>query len=157
MDKGFLDRAFISGRNISIEKSEIDEYMSNYVYLGQPYSLAISNLKKLQTIKSPMAKLEWVYTCCTEDIKKEVSAFWNGYDISKDDLVIDADNLQGIIIYIISRLENPQIIAEVRFCQKYLPKGVLKSSRTHYLEMIGAACNYLLDLDVSQAKKKMKE
>ena len=107
MDKGFLDRGFISGRNISIEKSEIDEYMSNYVYYGQPYSLAITNLRKLQNIKSPMAKLEWIYNCCTQDIQKEISAFWYGYDINKDDLVIDADNLQGIIIYIISRLDNP--------------------------------------------------
>ena len=41
--------------------------------------------------------------------------------------------------------------------QKFLPKGVLKSSRTHYLEMIGAACSYLLDMDVSMDKFRRRK
>ena len=43
--------------------------------------------------------------------------------------------------------------------QKFLPKGVLKSSRAHYLEMIGAACSYLLDMDINldQYKKKKND
>ena len=104
-----------------------------------------------------MTKLEWIYNCCTNDISKEVSAFWFGHDINKDELVIDANNLQGIIIFIVSRILNPQIIAEVHYMQKFLPKAVLKSSRTLYLEMIGAAVNYLLDIDLNKNKNMRKK
>ena len=41
--------------------------------------------------------------------------------------------------------------------QKFLPKGVLKSSRTLYLEMIGAAVNYLLDMDLDKNKQMKKK
>lgn len=34
--------------------------------------------------------------------------------------------------------------------EKFLPKGVRKSARAMYLEMIGAACSYLLDLDINK-------
>lgn len=34
--------------------------------------------------------------------------------------------------------------------EKFLPKGVKKSARAMYLEMIGAACTYLLELDIDK-------
>lgn len=40
-----------------------------------------------------------------------------------------------------------------------MPKGVSKSARAMYLEMIGAACSYLLDMDISrytEAKMEVK-
>ena len=64
-------------------------------------------------------------------------------------LSIDTDNLQGIIIYIVSRLGNPQIITEVHFIEKFIPLGARKSVRNLYLEMIGAACSYLLEIELT--------
>lgn len=46
-----------------------------------------------------------------------------------------------------SRLRNPQIITECFFTEKFLTKGVRKSStRVYYMEMVAAACRYLLEM-----------
>ena len=82
---------------------------------------------------------------------KEITAFWKDHDIPKSRLSIDPDNLQGIIIYIVSRLGNPQIITEVHFIEKFIPLGARKSVRNLYLEMIGAACSYLLEVELRES------
>ena len=80
---------------------------STQTYLGSPYSNAIDHLQELNKLESPMSKLEWIYMCCTTEVIKEISAFWKDHDIPKSMLSIDTDNLQGIIIFIVSRLRNP--------------------------------------------------
>ena len=92
-----------------------------YVYKGLPYSYAIADLQKLSCLQSPMSKLEWIYNCCTRQVSKEIDLFWKGYNIPTKKLFVDPDNLQGIIIYIVSRLRNPQIITEVHFIRKFVP------------------------------------
>jgi len=52
--------------------------------------------------------------------------------------------MQAIIIYIVARLNYPQIMTEVLICEMFLPPAVRKSSRFIYIEMIQAACSYLL-------------
>ena len=96
-----------------------------------------------------MSKLEWIYQCCTTEVTKEITGFWKDHDIPQSMLSIDTDNLQGIIIYIVSRLANPQIITEVNFIEKFIPLGARKSVRNLYLEMIGAACSYLLEMELT--------
>lgn len=58
--------------------------------------------------------------------------------------MIDPDQMQAIIIYIVARLNYPQIMTEVLICEMFLPPAVRKSSRFIYIEMIQAACSYLL-------------
>jgi hypothetical protein len=48
-------------------------------------------LLQITRLESPMSKLEWVYTCCTQGIPKEVSEFWKGFDIPTKKLSIDTD------------------------------------------------------------------
>lgn len=69
---------------------------------------------------------------------------------------MDPDNLQGIIIYIVSRLKNPQIITEVHFIKKFVPKGVERLSRFYHCVMVGAACSYLLMTDQEMQKETAK-
>jgi hypothetical protein len=38
----------------------------------------------------------------------------------------------------------------VHLIEKFLSKGVKKSARALYLEMVGAACTYLLELDIDK-------
>ena len=114
---------------------------------GECFQSTIRELKKLNRLESPMSKLEWIYQCCTTQVTKDISAFWKDHDIPQSKLAIDPDNLQGIIIYIVSRLNYPQIITEVHFIEKFIPLGARKSVRNLYLEMIGAACSYLLEVE----------
>ena len=115
-----------------------------YTYMGQPYSLAIRELQKITCLQSPMSKLEWIYNCCTRQVSKEIDLFWKDYKIPTKKLFVAPDDLQGIIIYIVSRLKNPQIITEIHFVQKFVPKGVKRLGRFYHCEMVGAACTYLL-------------
>jgi hypothetical protein len=105
---------------------------------------------QISRLESPMSKLEWVYTCCTQAIPIEVSEFWKDVEIPSKKLSIDTDQLQGILIYVVSRMKYPQILTEVHLIEKFLPKGVKKSARAMYLEMIGAACTYLLELEIDK-------
>ena len=94
-----------------------------------------------------MSKLEWIFRIFVPQISQELSLFWRDRQIKPSKLEVDPDNRQGIIIYAVSRLRNPQIITEVNLTNRYLPKGVKKSSRAYYLGMVGAACTYLIELE----------
>ena len=104
-----------------------------------------------------MSKLELIYTCCTQEIVKEMSYFWQGYDIPDKKLSIDTDQLQGMLIYIVSRLDYHQILTEVKICDTFLPKNVKKSSRTLYLEMLGSSCEFILEQDLIAEQKRALE
>jgi hypothetical protein len=58
---------------------------------------------------------------------------------------MDTDQLQSIVIYMVSRLNYPSIVADVQICEKLLPNAVRKSSRYLYMEMISAAISFLLE------------
>jgi len=46
---------------------------------------------QISMLESPMSKLEWVYTCCTQAIPIEVSDFWKDVEIPSKKLSIDTD------------------------------------------------------------------
>ena len=77
-------------------------------------------------------------------MSKEIDYFWKNYNIPTKELFVAPDDLQGIIIFIVSRLKNPQIITEIHFTKKFLPKGIKRLGRFYHCEMVGAACSYLL-------------
>jgi len=104
-----------------------------------------------------MCKLEHIYDVCTNVLVEEIDSFWAGFDIPKDQLSVDTDTLQGILIYVVSRLDYPHIYTEVILADFFLPRAVKKSARTLYLEMIKAGCNFLLTLDVGSDQPEVIE
>ena len=102
-----------------------------------PYDLPIKNLIQIDTIESPMCKLEHIYKCCTTDIQKSLDAFWKDFDIPTKKLSVDVDNLQSLIVYLISRIKGcPQIIANLYLIEDFLPEAVQLSNRAFYLAMM---------------------
>ena len=61
---------------------------------------------KIDEIESPMCKLEHIYKCCTIDIQKSLDKFWLNYNIPTKKLSVDVDNLQSLIVYLISRMKD---------------------------------------------------
>jgi hypothetical protein len=59
----------------------------------------------------------------------ELSKFWKGYQIANHNLVIDSDNLQGILIYIISHSNYPLIWIELQLIEEFLPQAVKETNR----------------------------
>jgi hypothetical protein len=72
-----------------------------------PFTKTILALGKLSKCESPMQKLELIYNCCTKTIVEEISLFWQAHDIPPKKLAIDTDNLQGIVIFVVSRMNYP--------------------------------------------------
>jgi hypothetical protein len=123
-----------------------------YVLKGNPYPKVRKELLKLQTIESPMCKLEHIYSVCTNSLIQEIDDFWHGFNIPKEQLSVDTDTLQGLLIYVVSRLNYPQIYTEVILADLFLPKAVKKCCRTLYLEMLRAGCNFLLKMDLEPSQ-----
>ena len=72
-----------------------------------------------------MCKLELIYKCCTEELKIALDAFWQYHDIPQKKLQVDVDNLQAIIVYMISRLHNfPTIMTHLNLIEEFLPEAV---------------------------------
>ena len=126
-----------------------------FVLKGDPYSEVRKQLFRVKEFESPMCKLEHIYEVCTKEVVEEIDAFWKGFDIPASKLSVDTDNLQGILIYVISRIKYPQIYTEVVLADIFLPRNVKKSCRTLYLEMIKASCQLLLKID-TEGKSKNK-
>jgi len=109
------------------------------------YADTIRRLLQVIKIEQPMSKLEHIYNCCTKSIEQELDAFWHQKKIPSSDLYIDADKLQGIMIYIISRTNYPQILTEITITEEFLTKAVQLSNRAFYVVMIRASIEYLLE------------
>lgn len=113
--------------------------------MQEPYQYSIDNLMQITKFESPMCKLELIYLSCTQEISKQLEEYWHGYAWpSKNFLLIDIDNLQGILIYIISRLHYPQIWSEILIMEEFLPETVQMSNRNFYLMLIKASCEFLI-------------
>ena len=124
---------------------------------SQPFDSTIKSFKQLCANQSPMAKLELIYSICTSEVMEEISRFWYTHEIDAKKLAIDTDQLQGIVIYIVSRSNYPQIITDAAICELFLPPAVKKSARFLYLEMVKASCEFLAEYDVDESPDELHE
>lgn len=53
--------------------------------------------------------------------------------------------MQSLVIFVVSRANNPQLIAEVSIAETFLPENVRRSNRFIYFEFVSAACTFLMD------------
>lgn len=72
----------------------------------QPFIQVIDCLSTIDEFHSPMLKLEHIYKACTTEIKRCLDDFWENREIPLKKLLIDADNLQAILVYVVSRMQN---------------------------------------------------
>ena len=105
-------------------------------------------------LESPLCKLEQLYFSCTQAISNDLKKFWSDYEIPEKDLFLDPDTLQGLLIYIVSRTNYPQIWTEVHLIEEFLPQAVLMSNRAFYMIMVKASCEYLMKLKPESLQKK---
>ena len=100
---------------------------------------------KTDEIESPMSKLEHIYNCCTIEIQRTLDTFWRDYDVPAKTLQVDVDNLQSIIVYMISRMDGcPQILSSLSMIENFLPDAVQLSNRAFYLAMMQSSADYII-------------
>jgi hypothetical protein len=102
-----------------------------------------------------MCKLEQIYTSCTQLIPQELEAFYAGTTFPLDKLFIDSDTLQGILIYIVSRMGYPQLWTELTLVEDFIPEGVMMSNRAYYLILLKASCEYLINYKTAGEKQSV--
>lgn len=93
-----------------------------------------------------MQKLELLYHCCTASLIADLERFYAGTNFPKDKLFIDSDNLQGMLIYIVSKLKYRQLWTEISLLDDFVPQSVMMSNRAFYMILIKASCEYLINL-----------
>ena len=112
----------------------------------QPYLFVIDKMRSLDEIESPMSKLEHIYKCCTVEIQIALDSFWQYHEIPHKKLQVDVDNLQAIIVYMISRLANfPTILTHLSIIENFLPDAVQLSNRAFYLALMQSSCQFIID------------
>ena len=164
-DKAFLEsRIAMNSLNIAPQfQQDVNYKCKNYERVaetssataGEPFQKSVKHLTDVSKLQSPMQKLEQVYSCFTQSIVREVSEFWQGWDIPAKKLAIDTDSMQSLVIFVVSRANNPQLIAEVSIAETYLPENVRRSNRFIYFEFLSAACTFLMDQ--AEALKDFKD
>jgi hypothetical protein len=115
----------------------------------EPYKQTMESLFKVHQLESPMCKLEHIYTTCTQLMPRELAAFYEGsgyLPAHAQSLFIDSDTLQGLLIYVVSRMHYPQLWTELSLVEEFIPEGVLMSNRAYYLILLKASCEYLINL-----------
>ena len=70
-----------------------------------------------------MKKLDLIYQMCTVFIPKEIDRFWKGVPVSANKLFIDADNLIGIITYIVIQAQYPKLLVELNLVEEFITKA----------------------------------
>ena len=73
----------------------------------QPFNLSIQNLIEISKLESPITKLELFYNVCTSRVTEEIQLFWKNFELPKKHLHMDTEQVQSIILYLISRLNYP--------------------------------------------------
>ena len=122
----------------NFEQAQVEEDLKLCM---QPYLFVIDKMRSLDDIESPMIKLEQIYKCCTEEIQIALDSFWQYHEIPQKKLQVDVDNLQAIIVYMISRLANfPTILTHLSIIENFLPDAVQLSNRAFYLAMMQSSC-----------------
>jgi len=126
----------------------------------QPYCHVIDRMRRLEEIESPMIKLEHIYKCCTEEIQVALDSFWQYHEIPHKKLQVDVDNLQAIIVYLLSRLGDfPTILTHLSLIENFLPEAVQLSNRAFYLALMQSSCEYIVNQyeNIEKMEEEMKQ
>ena len=107
-----------------------------------------------------MRKLELIYKCCTGEIQKHLDDFWKCRDIPEKKLIIDVDNLQSIIIYLLANLyqSNPMkpILVHLAIIDNFLPDAVSQCNRAFYLAMMQSSSQFIINQH-EKVQEKLKQ
>lgn len=87
-----------------------------------PYQETMKQLLSQHFESSPLTKLEVIYKALKFTIASEVEQYWTGREDpkSKPCTTIDMDNLQGICIYLVKQLQQPQLLIDCFILNEFI-------------------------------------
>ena len=103
------------------------------------YDKAIVCLKSMAAAPTPMSKLKAI-TKSTRLLCECIDDFWeDNPDIEKDELIVNADQILSIYLYIVLKAKIKQLWAHLGIMQEFLRKDVKQSTMGYYLSTIEAS------------------
>lgn len=103
------------------------------------YEKAILCLKSLAEAPTPMSKLKAI-TKSTRLLCECIDDYWeDSPDIDKDELIVNADQILSIYLYIVLKAKIKHLWAHLGLMQEFLRKDVKQSTMGYYLSTIEAS------------------
>ena len=111
----------------------------------KPYLRVIKRLQQLQTLESPMEKLD-VISHINESICAAVDEFWRGIPIEKDKLFIDADQLLSLYIYVIIESRMSDLWVHLALVNQFTPYIAKTHNAGYNLTSLEACLIHIMDM-----------
>ena len=116
------------------------------------YGKAIRRLMELQTTPSPMQKLHCIMDT-TRRICECIDDYWKHSDISCDKLVINADQILSVFIYVVLQARITNLNSHVRLINEFVRDEVLFGNCGYYTATIAASLEHILLMDEGMLRK----
>ena len=110
-----------------------------------PYLSAIDSLKKIRRHETPLNKMR-VVCSLSKVILGCVDEFWQGMEISKDQLTIDADMLLSIFTFIASKSHLTELFGHIRLINEFTTPYVRATNFGYYLSTLEVALTHLCSM-----------
>jgi hypothetical protein len=123
--------------------------------LCPPYTAAIKKLREISTSESPTQKLKCIGTL-NDTICECVDQFWEGIDVDREDVFIDADQLLSIFIYVILHSRICDLFSSLSFVNEFTTHSTKAHLVGYNLASIQACLYHILTMDKSQVMSSSK-
>jgi hypothetical protein len=124
LEKNKERHRFYSGRNTDHRIPGIGEIKARLS--EKPYIKAIEKLRKMDEVQQPRKKLKLMDEV-NELLISWINEFWNNLDIDEHQLVIAADQMILIYLYIVTRARVVELFAHIRYIHEFITAEVRKS------------------------------
>ena len=116
------------------------------------YGKAIRRLIELKTIANPMHKLMCILDT-TQRICECIDDYWKFSDINRDKLIINADQILSIFIYVVMKAKITNMNSHVRLINEFVGPEVQRGNPGYYIATIEACLEHILLLDEVMLRK----
>ena len=116
------------------------------------YGKAIRRLMELQRTPCPMQKLQCIMDT-TRRICECIDDYWKNSDISRDKLIINADQILSIFIYVVLKAKITNLNSHVRLINEFVRDEVLFGNSGYYTSTVAASLEHINLLDEVMLRK----
>ena len=131
---------FIKQKKIKLSENDLN-FIQNYFNTKEyvPYQSSIDLIKKIKMEKSPIDKINTLYSMGNQVIEN-VNNIWKPLEqyLPKNYLSIDGDELIKIFAYIIIKAKMPEILSHLSFIKNFTTKDTKSSMIGYYYTTIEA-------------------
>ena len=118
---------------------------------NEPYSLAITYLKRINSYKTPLEKLTMI-SYISVIIMDSVDKYWENRneEMPPNFLNLDADEIMSIYLYILYKIDFPEIVIHLEFIKHFTTSVTKQSIYGYYYSTIEGCLRYLQQTEIKK-------